>query len=41
MPDASVVATATGVLVAIAVAAALLPAVRAAKVDPATVLRGE
>ncbi len=41
MPDASVVATATGVLVAIAVAAALLPAVRAAKVDPATVLRGD
>ncbi len=41
MPDASVVAKATGILVAIAVAAALLPAVRAAKVDPATVLRGE
>ena len=41
MPDASVVATAMGILVAIALAAALLPAVRAARVDPAPVLRGE
>ena len=41
MPDALVVATAIGVLVTIALAAALLPAVRAARVDPAVVLRGE
>ena len=40
-PDAPVMATAIGVLIAIALAAALLPAVRAARVDPAVVLRGE
>jgi putative ABC transport system permease protein len=39
--DPSVVATSIAILVGIALAAALLPAVRAARVDPATVLRGE
>jgi predicted permease len=39
--DPPVVATSMAVLVVIALAAALLPAVRAARVDPATVLRGE
>ena len=41
VPDASVMATAIGVLMTIALAAALLPAVRAARVDPAVVLRGD
>jgi predicted permease len=41
VPDVPVVAGAIAILLAIALAAALLPAVRAARVDPSTVLRGE
>ena len=40
-PNAPVLATAISILVGIALAAALLPAVRASRVDPALVLRGE
>jgi ABC-type antimicrobial peptide transport system permease subunit len=39
--DPIVVVAAIAILVSIALAAALLPAVRAARVDPALVLRGE
>ena len=40
-PDAAVFAAAVGVLAAIALFAALMPALRASRVDPASVLRGE